>query len=787
MRYAGTSFLIFLSMSIQQTFDDALLNRDWAAADEALAQGADINHRRGVRLVTPIYAAMEKQDMEAIQWLKERGADINLPDARGDSILMGIIQRNDSFLFNTVIDWGLDLSAPNQDGVTPVLQAALFKHGTAYMRELLRRGADASHRSSSGTNALLVAAGSNLFEMVQMLLEVGADPLAINHQGHNLIHAAVHSKNAKLLKLVLDHTEQVRAEGKLNINYSSHGNSKPIALAAATLEPTMVVLLMRAGADLNARDANLFGTGVPPLSVLAMVDDDGEASLVKEALALGANPRLRDYQGNNAFYWAINGGLDGKREVLQALIDAGLDPATPLDTQGLSPLHAVWGYQQPIGENGEEMGPTPRQVIRAMIDMGFPTFPERWEDKSVATHLGEKMTLPPPLALALLTQKMDFAEELLEGGTPLNTLNNEGLSVLHYMGHVKGSSMQDLEAMAQAKKIVGIVTRQEQQEQAKKAQDEEGLFASSGVPAEEGAQKKKKKQQDLAEVRQEFQRRLEEMEAAGRAIVAQAAQWLSDHGANWDLRGRAGVTPLMNIAESNGVLLLGQLVNFHGAELLAQDDEGFGVADYAWKGNADETVAAILGHCARQNDWAPVQALMYNAILSSPEVSSEDPSSFVERSRFLQRLRLLPTRPDLLEFRDQDGNTPLIVAAATKQDDVAQLLLAMGADVHASNHMGETALHHAVGQGEADLIRQLRWAGANPEATTRTGVSAAELAKNGHVRVKEAMISDELIEVPSLTDISLAVMEAREHAQGAWERLAPLRPAAPAMRRRLFH
>lgn len=782
--YTGPILFSFFLMSPQQTFEDALSARDWAAAEQALSQGADIEAWRGSGNTTAFFAAVAQQDVELARWLKDHGANVKARNLVGDSALMALIQQNGLDVFRTVLDWGFDLSAPNNSGVTPVMQASLFKHGTEFMAELLKRGANPSHPSASGANALLVAAASDQLEMVQLLLDANADPLAVNYLGQNLLYCAVDSNNPRIMKLILDRTEQVRAEGKLDVNHSSHGNSRPVARAAAAyMNPAMVVLLMRAGADLNARDADLFGSGLPPLSLLAFVDNDGDASLVKEALARGANPRLRDYRGQNAFGWAIVSGLDGKREVLQALIEAGLDPTSPLTVAGHSPLHvAVWSYKQPLEEDGSPAGPSPREVVRALMDMGFPTFPERWQDKRLQQAQQEQGVAPPPLALALATQKMDLAEELLAGGTPLNTLNSEGKSVLHFMGMVKGYSENDLGFLEQARKVVGHLSREEKAEQAKKAQAAGELFSDSGV-APATSKKMTPKQLEQA---QQVKQQLAEVEAAGRAIVAQAAQWLCDQGANWELKGYGGVTPSMEIAERNGVLMLGQLVKYHGVSLLAVDDHGFGVADYAWKGKADETLMAIIGHCQRTGDWAPVASVLYAAVSSSPDVDAQDPQTFVERSRFIQRLRLLPQIPELIEYRDEEGNTPLIVAAATKQDDVVQLLLAMGADVKATNHMGETALHHAVDQNEADMIRQLRWAGADPEAVDSNERTPRSMAKGRGPRVADAIVSDTLIEVPELQELSAGVREAMENSALAWERLAPLRPSAPAPRRRLF-
>jgi ankyrin repeat protein len=56
-----------------------------------------------------------------------------------------------------------------------------------------------------------------------------------------------------------------------------------------------------------------------------------------------------------------------------------------------------------------------------------------------------------------------------------------------------------------------------------------------------------------------------------------------------------------------------------------------------------------------------------------------------------------------------DGATPLYVAAAEGQVDLADLLIARGADVHARDDRGGTPLDYAVANGNrgiADLLRK---------------------------------------------------------------------------------
>lgn len=75
------------------------------------------------------------------------------------------------------------------------------------------------------------------------------------------------------------------------------------------------------------------------------------------------------------------------------------------------------------------------------------------------------------------------------------------------------------------------------------------------------------------------------------------------------------------------------------------------------------------------------------------------------------------------------GDTPLIAAARVGFDQAAEWLLSLGAKVDASNRMGETPLIIAVQQRDVPLVRLLLSHGANPDKTdAAAGYSARDYA-----------------------------------------------------------
>lgn len=75
------------------------------------------------------------------------------------------------------------------------------------------------------------------------------------------------------------------------------------------------------------------------------------------------------------------------------------------------------------------------------------------------------------------------------------------------------------------------------------------------------------------------------------------------------------------------------------------------------------------------------------------------------------RTLLATSKPDI-NGRDDNGNTPLIVAAGAGHDDIVATLLAAKADLKAKNDLGKTALDMAIAGGHDECVRVLKAAGA---------------------------------------------------------------------------
>jgi ankyrin repeat protein len=94
-----------------------------------------------------------------------------------------------------------------------------------------------------------------------------------------------------------------------------------------------------------------------------------------------------------------------------------------------------------------------------------------------------------------------------------------------------------------------------------------------------------------------------------------------------------------------------------------------------------------------------------------------------------------------------NGETPLITAARSRSTTAVEMagwLLGLGAKVDGTNRKGETPLIIAVQTGNADMVRALLEAGANPDRTDAVaGYSARDYAeRDSRARAIQKLIND---------------------------------------------
>jgi len=110
----------------------------------------------------------------------------------------------------------------------------------------------------------------------------------------------------------------------------------------------------------------------------------------------------------------------------------------------------------------------------------------------------------------------------------------------------------------------------------------------------------------------------------------------------------------------------------------------------------------------------------------------------VENGRLEQVQNLLKEKPDLVKARDNDGWTPLIMAARFNHVNLIKLLLKSGAKVDDVDNEGSSALHHASASGRMEAVKTLVENKARVSLKNQGGDTPRKLAKSSaHSKVAD--------------------------------------------------
>ncbi|CAK9111616.1 unnamed protein product [Durusdinium trenchii] len=168
---------------------------------------------------------------------------------------------------------------------------------------LLEAGADKDAADANGTTALHMAAVFEHLEIMELLLEAGADQDAANADGTTALYIAARGGHVEAVRLLLG------AGARLD---ATDGET-PLYIAAQKGHLEVVRLLLEAGADKDAATTN----GETALYIAAQ---NGNLNVVRLLLEAGADKDTATEIGATAVLIA---GLRGHLEVLQLLLEAG--------------------------------------------------------------------------------------------------------------------------------------------------------------------------------------------------------------------------------------------------------------------------------------------------------------------------------------------------------------------------------------------------------------------------------------------------------------------------------
>ena len=152
-----------------------------------IENGADINACINYNCCTPLMMACEKtvnDQLNALTFLIEHGAIVNLQDIHGSTALHYVVQENSGFhepyeVLDYLIQNGADINAQSNHGRTPLMRAIdLSEEDTASF--LIKQGANLDLQDKNGDTAFHYAVRSDSPEITDSILTLGASCMCNN-------------------------------------------------------------------------------------------------------------------------------------------------------------------------------------------------------------------------------------------------------------------------------------------------------------------------------------------------------------------------------------------------------------------------------------------------------------------------------------------------------------------------------------------------------------------------------------------------------------------------------
>ena len=310
-------------------FYQAVRNDDLVALARLSANtGVNI---RDVRGATPLMYASAFGTFRHMQLLLRQGADVNAINSFGGTAL--ICAQGDFAKSKLLLEHGARVNLSSRSGFTPLMAAALRDRNANLIRLLLQKGADAKAADARHLTALTLSSTKGDVESMRLLIAAGADVDLPGPQGIPPLGAAISANSLAAVQLLLDH----RADAaRLAMDDDAQVRHGPLALkglttlmlAAPYASPAISAALLRAGAEVNARDIR----GMTPL-MLAVASETQDVQLVDLLLKSGARVNDRSNTGETALDWALKFGNPAVIAALKAAGGTSGSPATESDPQ----------------------------------------------------------------------------------------------------------------------------------------------------------------------------------------------------------------------------------------------------------------------------------------------------------------------------------------------------------------------------------------------------------------------------------------------------------------------
>ena len=581
-------------------------------------------------------------------------------------------------------------------------------------------------------NALLLSASNQFCEVIDFLLDFGANIDCVDCNGNDAaIHAVKRRQNLALSTLIQ------RFDEKINPNHTNFEGKSALMIAAQNNDNVSCQLLAQcADIDLNLKDSE----GNTSLICAA---NEGNFSVMETLIGHGANVKLLNQSGFQALWFSL---LRGNAKISQKLYENGAE----LEKEQLEVLRLVTAINKndnvvellrkwSNARNDDDLNPDRlifRKVFKTFfkaIELEFPDSVD-FEDEDIESfyrycYQGNKSELKA------LASKRRFSSFIRESG----------LFIATYLARIS-----TVKAFCDEVEVHGDFQNK---------RGNSALLMSIRRELTESAE---------AIIDQEYDLEKWDMDNFDNATILAAKhgnlrilRCLSEHGANLDVFDHDGTTALM-FAIQNGYRECCEFFISKNVNVEARQNQGMTGLMLAARYDQEDLLRLLMSNSTNIdncdfNGWTP---LMYACLGGSENciralLAARANVHKIEKTHGWNALivasqhcnveiiaKMLVTFGCQVDSCDDAGYTPLMWASANGNEKMVKILLEYTKDVDARTHDEQlTAMIMAAKSGHDMIVRRLLTNKANINATSKSGVTALIMAvSGGHLTVTQTLL-----------------------------------------------